>query len=114
MNFGGIFYALQRGGLGSDGSILFGNGGGGVGTELIQLCSQVIIGNSKDRNGQIGGVLGTVQRDRGNREAAGHLHGGKQGVQTVQRAALHRDADHRQGGVGGKGTGQVGGHARCA
>src|SRR5699024_4467589 len=37
-------------------------------------------------------------------------YGGQQGIQTVQCAALHGNTDDRQGGVGGKGTGQVSGH----
>ena len=40
----------------------------------------------------------------GHRDAAGHLHGSQQSVQAIHRAALHGDADDRQGGVGGKST----------
>ena len=55
-----------------------------------------------------------VQRYGSHGKAAGHLHSGQQGVQTVHGAALHRDAHNGQGGVGGKGTGQVRGHAGSA
>ena len=105
---------LHSCGFCSDGGVLFGNGGGGVGTELIQLSGKLIIGNSQDGNGQVSGVLGTVQGNRGNREAGRHLHGSKQSIQTVHGTALHRDADHRQSGVGGKGTCQVGRHTGSA
>ena len=57
------------------------------------------------------GVLGTVQCHRCHRDAAGHLHGSQQSVQAVHRAALHGDADDRQGGVGGKSTCQMCCHA---
>ena len=38
----------------------------------------------------------------------------QQSVQSVRSAALHGDADDRQGGVGGKSTCQMGCHACCA
>ena len=46
----------------------------------------------------------------GHGDAAGHLHSGEQGVQSVHSAPLHGDADDRQGGVPGKGAGQMGRH----
>ena len=60
------------------------------------------------------GVLGTVQSHRCHRDAAGHLHRGKQGIHAVHGTALHGNADHRQGGVGSKGTRQMCCHACCA
>ena len=47
----------------------------------------------------------------GHGDAAGHLNGGKQGVQTVHGPPVHRDADDGQGSVSGKSPSQVGGHA---
>ena len=45
---------------------------------------------------------------------AGHLHGRQQGVQPVDRAALHGDADDRQGGVAGERAREVRCHPGCA
>ena len=80
----------------------------------IQLRSQCLIAEGQDLSSQPGGVLRAVQGHCGHRDAAGHLDGGQQSVQAVHRAALHRDADDRQGGVCGKSTGQMGRHACCA
>ena len=47
--------------------------------------------------------------------AGGNLcrfHGGNQGVEPIQGAAFHRNADDSQGGVGGAHAGQVGRTAR--
>ena len=63
-------------------------------------------------SGQHGGVFGAVQRNGGHRNAAGHLHGGQQGVQAVHRAALNGDADDGQHGVRGDAARQMGGHTR--
>ena len=71
---------LQRRSLGGNGGVLLGNRGGGVGAEFIELFRQLVVGNSQDRHGQVGGILGTVQRHGGDREPAGHLHSGKQCV----------------------------------
>ena len=79
-----------------------------------QLGGQSIVAQGQDLSGQPGGVLGAVQGHGRHRDAAGHLHGGQQGVQAVHGTAFHRDADDGQGGVGGKGTGQMGGHAGSA
>ena len=63
------FCVLQRGGLGGDGGVLFGDSGGGVRTELVQLGGQVVISHGKDGHGQVSGVLGAVQRHGGYRDA---------------------------------------------
>ena len=68
----------------------------------------------QDLSGQHGGVFGAVQRHGGHRDAAGHLHGGQQGVQAVHRAALNGDADDGQHGVRGDAARQMGGHTRGA
>ena len=49
-----------------------------------------------DLCGQQGGVLGPVDGDGGYRDAGGHLHGGKQGVQPVQGGGFDGDTDHGQ------------------
>ena len=80
----------------------------------LQLCGQRLIAEGEDLGRQPGGVFGTVESNGGHRDAAGHLHRGQQSVQAIHRAALHGDADDRQGGVGRKGTGQMGGHTGSA
>src|SRR5699024_5683673 len=53
----------------------------------------------------------TVESYGGYGNATGHLDRGQESVQTVHSAALEGDADDGEGGVAGKGTGQVSGHA---
>ena len=43
---------------------------------------------------------GAADRERADRDAAGHLHDRQQAVETTQRPALDRDAEHRQRGLG--------------
>src|SRR2546422_1656575 len=47
------------------------------------------------------GVLGVVDSDAGHRHAAGHLRGGEQRIEPVQRPGRKRYADHREIGEGG-------------
>ena len=101
---GGSKFCLEFCVLGCD---LGGHGSAG----RVQFCGQLRIGYGQDLSGQNCGVFRAVQRHGGYRDAAGHLHGGKQSVQAVNGSALHGDTNDRQGGIGGKSAGQVCGHA---
>ena len=78
------------------------------------LLGEVRVGDGEHLDDEQGGVHGAVDGDGGHRDALGHLHGGVERVDAVERAARQRHADHRQGGVGGHRAGEVGGHARAA
>ena len=51
-------------------------------------------------------VDGAVDRDTGNRDPRGHLHGGEQRVEPAEALAEDRHPDHRQIRVGGRDPGQ--------
>ena len=70
----------------------------------------------EDLGGEDAGVggAGVAEGEGRHGDAAGHLHGGEQGVQTVHGATLHGHADHGERGVARDDAGQVGGQARGA
>ena len=75
----------------------------------LQLLRQLRIGDGQDLGCEQRGVHGSVDRHRGDGDAGGHLYGGQQRVQAVERGALDRDADHGQRGVRRDRAGEVGG-----
>ena len=110
------FCALQRGGLGGDGGVLFGDSGGPVSrTELRPACAAESCISRRQ-----GWPSGQARRRSWRRSAPRWPPGMPLGICTVASSASRPsrappfigDADHRQGGVGGNGTGQMGGHAR--
>ncbi|MCY1516524.1 hypothetical protein D9M68_511580 [compost metagenome] len=68
---------------------------------------------AEDAGGQQGGVdrTGLADGQGGDRDAGGHLHDGKQGVDAREHGRLHRHAEYRQVGLGGTHARQVGGTA---
>ena len=53
------------------------------------------------------GCSGRAYRKRRDRHASRHLHDREQGIQPVERFALHRHTEHRHRGLGGEHAGQV-------
>ena len=54
-----------------------------------------------------------ANRERRDRNSAGHLNRGQKRIETVKGVALHRHAKYRQRCMRCKNAGQVGGPARC-
>ena len=77
----------------------------------FQAPGQGLVLHRQDLGGQHSSIFRAVQCYRSHRDAAGHLDCGQQGIQPIQDAPLHGNADDRQGGVGGKGPRQMGSHA---
>jgi hypothetical protein len=65
----------------------------------------------EDLDREQGGVHGAVDRHRGHRDALGHLDGGVEGVDAVERR-WRGHADDRRGGLGRDRAGEVGGRRR--
>ena len=102
---------LQCCGFSGNGGVLLGNRGGGVGAEAVKLRGQLVVGHGQNRHSQIRGVLRAVQRYSSHGKAAGHLHSGQQGVQTVRDTKVsltENDAD-----IGSVSLEELGGCAIC-
>ena len=65
-----------------------------------QLLAQLGARAGEDRHREQRGVRGAADRDGRHRHAFRHLHDRQQRIETVERLALHRHADHRQNRLG--------------
>ena len=76
-----------------------------------QAGVQLVVAQGDDLRGEDGGVCRAVDGYGGDGKAGGHLYGGQQRVQPVERGGFHGNADHRQHGARGERPGQVRGFA---
>ena len=77
---------------------------------LLQLLRQSRVLHRQDLDGKQGGIDSAIHGYSCHRDTGGHLHCGQKRVNAVQCMGLDGDADDGQGGAGGQGAGQVGGH----
>ena len=74
----------------------------------VKLLNKGRILNREDLRRQQGRIGAAVDGHGGHGHTGGHLHGGEQRVQAVQRGGLDRDADHRQCRLSREGARQMG------
>ena len=81
--------------------------------ERAELRAQIGPGIGEDGHRQQAGIrcAGLADGKRAHRNAARHLHDREQRIETLQRGALHRDAEHRDDGMCGDHAGQMRGAA---
>ena len=85
---------------------LLGHGGALVNKALGQF--QIV--HRQNLGCQHRGIGAAPHGHGGHGDSAGHLHSGEQGVQALQIGTGAGHADHRQGRIGGDGTGKMGSH----
>jgi len=74
-----------------------------------QLVGQAGVGGGEDLHRQQAGIDPIADRHGGHRDPGGHLHDRMERIHAREGPALHRHANHRQGGERGDHAGQVGG-----
>ena len=75
-----------------------------LGALSVQLGGQRVIADGQNLSGQHSGILRAIDGHGSHGDAAGHLDGSQQSVQPIRSAALHGDANDRQGGISGEGA----------
>ena len=78
--------------------------------ELVEFFAQGGAGIGQDRHGQEGGVgrAGLADGQCADGDAAGHLHGGEEGIHALEGGGLHGDAQDGDEGSRGQDAGEVG------
>ena len=114
----------EEGGTGSGHGTRGGSGGGGeaavfgsrvpghVAAVDVELGGEGWVGGGEDLNGEEAGILGIADGHGGDRNAAGHLDDGEEGVEAFKGFGFDGNPDDGKDGVAGGHAGKMGGTAR--